>query len=496
MPNPADLFDLTAARRLQAQASAQAGDGGWQLLEQAGQAAWQCLLQTWPQAARIGVAVGSGNNGGDGLVLARHALRSGRAVRVLALPGKGPATVLARRAAAEFESAGGSIEPFQGVLPEADIWVDALFGLGLDRPPQDQAHALIEALNAQQAPVLALDVPSGVDADRGGVASVAVQASVTLQFLLAHRGLATGPALDHVGDRALAPLEVAASAWNNVHAAAHLWSGLAAASPHLPPRRRNAHKGDSGHVLCVGGNHGSGGAALLAAEAALRAGAGLTSLATRTAHVVAALVRMPEVMSHAVEEKEALDPLLARASVVAIGPGLGQDTWAHALWQAVCASELPMVVDADALNLLAAAPRAVPQAVLTPHPGEAARLLQTTTAQVQADRHAAAAALAARYQATVVLKGAGTLVCAPGRLPVVIGAGNPGMAVGGMGDLLTGVIAALRAQHLDAFDAAAAGALLHALAGDAAARQGARGLLPTDLLPPLRQLCNPDSSHA
>lgn len=495
MANLADLFDSSAARGLDARASALAGDGGWSLMAQAGQAAWECLLQHWPQAQRVGVVVGSGNNGGDGFVLARHALQAGRQVRVLALPGKPAGTVLAQRAAAQFSAAGGTVQMFDGTLAEADVWVDALFGLGLQGAPQGAAQALIEALNAQRAPVLALDVPSGVDADCGAVPGAAVRAARTLQFIVAHRGLATGPALDHVGQRQLAALQLPAQAWEDVDAAAACW-GSDRLAPALPPRRRNAHKGDSGHVLCVGGNLGCGGAALLATEAALRAGAGRVTLATRGPHVTAALARLPEAMSHAVESHDELQPLLARASVVAIGPGLGQDEWARAMWHDACRSGRPLVVDADALNLLAQAPRPMPHTVLTPHPGEAGRLLDCSTAQVQADRFAAAHALAERYQAVVVLKGAGTVISAPGRMPVLIEAGNPGMAVGGMGDLLTGIIAALRAQHLCAFDAAAVGALLHALAGDAAAAQGARGLLPTDLLVPLRRLCNPDTSHA
>jgi len=493
MANLADLFDSAAARALDAQASALAAEGGWDLMSQAGQAAWQCLLQHWPQAQRIGVVVGAGNNGGDGLVLARHALQAGREVRVVALPGRPPSTALAKRAASDFSAAGGSVIDFDGALPQADIWVDALFGLGFDRAPEGSAQALIVALTTQAAPVLALDVPSGVDADRGAVPGVAVRAALTLQFIVAHRGLYTGNALDHCGQKHLAPLQVPAAAWQGVAPAAEHW--MQARLPALlPPRRANTHKGESGHVLCVGGNHGSGGAIAMAAEAALRAGAGLLSLGTRRDHVGPLLARLPEAMTHALEDSDALPALLDKAKVVAIGPGLGQDDWARALFARVLASPRPLVLDADALNLLAQDPRALPAAILTPHPGEAARLLGCSTADVQSDRYTAAQALAERFHAVVVLKGAGSIVAAPGQRPRLIAAGNPGMAVGGMGDLLTGIIASLRAQGLAAFDAAAAGALLHALAGDRAAADGARGLLPTDLLAPLRRLANPELS--
>jgi NAD(P)H-hydrate epimerase len=266
----------------------------------------------------------------------------------------------------------------------------------------------------------------------------------------------------------------------------------------LPPRPRDSHKGANGHVLCIGGDHGSGGAIVLCAQAALRTGAGLASVATRAAHVPALLARQPEAMAHAVESADALAPLFARASMIAIGPGLGQGEWGRAMLAAALAASKPLVLDADALNLLAAAPRALPAGtILTPHPGEAARLLDSDIASVQGDRNAAALALVQRYGAVVVLKGAGTIVAAPGRVPRVVAAGNPGMATGGMGDLLTGVIGALRAQGLDAFDAASCGALLHAHAGDLAAREdGMRGLLPSDLLPWLHRCANPRGASA
>lgn len=491
MPDLSLLFDTAAARTLDERASALAGDGGWSLMSQAGLAAWQCLLQQWPDARQLCVVAGSGNNGGDGYVLATHALQSGRQVRLFVLPGKPPATALARQAAAAFASAGGQVETVDGALPACDVLVDALFGLGLDRAPDVYARALIEAINAQQAPVFSLDVPSGVDADRGRVPGAAVRARMTLQFIANHRGLFTGDALDHVGQRRLAPLEVDDTAWEGVNASAQRWAADRLGTL-LPPRRNNSHKGESGHVLCVGGNHGSGGAIALAGEAALRSGAGLLSIGTRRDHVGPLLARLPEAMVHALEDGDALPDLLAKARVVAIGPGLGQDDWARALFARVLACGKPLVVDADALNLLAHDPRALPDAILTPHPGEAARLLECTTAEIQADRYRCAQALAERYRVVVVLKGAGSIVAAPGRIPRLIAAGNPGMAVGGMGDLLTGIIASLRAQGLDAFDAAACGALLHALAGDAAALDGARGLLPTDLLAPLRRLANPE----
>jgi NAD(P)H-hydrate epimerase len=495
MPKLAELFDIPAARQIDARASALLGDGGAALMDQAGQAAWQCLLEQWPQAQRLCVVVGSGNNGGDGYVLARLARQAGRAVHVLRLATDAAATALARAALQAWQDEGGEVAVFAGALPPADVVVDALYGLGLNRAPAGEAAALIEAINQAGVPVLALDVPSGVDANTGAVPGSAVRASVTLQFIVCHQGLYTGAALEHVGARRLAPLQLPDGADAQVSASAVPWQAPRLAGL-LPARRANTHKGESGHVLCVGGNRGSGGAVMLASEAALRAGAGLVSVATQALHVAPLLARLPEAMAHAVEDAQDLQALLARAGVIAIGPGLGQDDWARELWRQVLGSGTPLVVDADALNLLAAAPQPLHDAILTPHPGEAARLLGVDTATIQADRFAAAQALAERFGAVVVLKGAGSIIAAPGQLPRVIAAGNPGMAVGGMGDLLTGIIAALRAQGLGAFDAASSGALLHGLAGDAAASDGQRGLLPTDLLVPLRRLVNPEPRPA
>jgi NAD(P)H-hydrate epimerase len=490
LPHATALYDTAALRTLERRATQALGDEH-ALMQRAGQAAWRCLLQHWPQARDIVVACGPGNNGGDGYVLATHALAAGRHVRVLRLAAHAPRSEQAREAHAAFERAGGRVDSFAGSLPEADVVVDALFGIGLARAPDPETAALIAAINGGTAPVLALDVPSGVDADRGGIPGIAVRATFTLQFIAPHPGLSTGAALDHVGSCELAVLDLDPSLLRDIPVTAQAIAADALGD-WLRPRARDSHKGDNGHVLCIGGDHGSGGAVVLCAQAALRSGAGLASVATRREHVAALLARQPEAMAHVVDSVAALAPLLQRADAVAIGPGLGQGEWSRMLYDTALAAGRPLLLDADALNLLAASPRTLaPDTILTPHPGEAARLLGIDTAQVQADRYAAARALVERNGCVVVLKGAGTIVAAPQRTPCVVAAGNPGMAVGGMGDLLSGVIAALRAQGLDAFDAAACGALLHAMAGDAAVEDGARGMLPTDLLPWLRRCANP-----
>lgn len=264
---------------------------------------------------------------------------------------------------------------------------------------------------------------------------------------------------------------------------------LADAQAQIPQRPSDSHKGMFGHVLCIGGGHGMGGALALCAESALRAGAGRVSAATRAEHVAIVLARRPECMVHAVESPADISGLIDSADVIAIGPGLGRDAWARSLLDAALSSDRPLVIDADALTLVASDPQSLPagglpvDSVITPHPGEAARLLGISTDDVQADRFGSAQKLVERYGCTAVLKGQATLVAARGEPTRVVAGGNPGMASAGMGDTLTGIVAALRAQHHDAFAAAWIGAVLHAAAGDAvAARHGEYGLLASDLI--------------
>ncbi len=467
------------------QAAITGGIAAATLMECAATATWRLLQRRWPQAQRINVLAGPGDNGGDGLWLAALARRAGRSVSVCELAPAAARSAAAAQARALAQQAGVALSAPDG-LPDADLHVDALFGIGLSRPPQGLAARWIAALNAQRAPVLALDVPSGLDADTGAAPGEAVRATATLSFVAWKRGLFTGRARALCGELTLDALGLA-------RASAVQPDAWLLAPPRLPPRARDAHKGAFGHVLVIGGSQGFAGAARLAGEAALRCGAGLVSLATSAAHAAAIAAQRPELMAHAIESADQLAPLLARANVLAVGPGLGQSAWAEALLAAVLADGTPLLLDADALNLLAHAPRPLPPGcVLTPHPGEAARLLACAVKTIEADRFGAARALGARYGAVVVLKGAGTLVAAPDGRVEVCPQGNPGMASGGMGDVLTGVIAALRAQGLSAWDAARLGVSLHARAGDAAAARGERGLIASDLFAPLRELVNAD----
>ena len=501
MPSVSALYDKHALRILESRATAALGGDAFELMRRAGQAAWRHLLQHWPDAQRIAVMCGPGNNGGDGYVLARHAQESGRDVLVIRLAGQLPHGELAQRACSEYESIGGRIESFAKTLPTVDVIIDALFGIGLSRAPDVVTAAWIDAINQHGAPVFSLDVPSGIDSDSGHACGIAVEANRTLQFIAAHRGLQTGDALDRVGELAVATLDIPDTVFDGVQPAAKR-IGAGDLLSYLPPRRRDSHKGSHGHVLCIGGDDGMGGAIALCAEAALRTGAGLASVATRPSNVAPLLSRRPAAMVRGVDSEHDdsehdLRASIDAASVIAIGPGLGRSTWAKALFSSALDANKPMVIDADALNLLSESPSTPVDAILTPHPGEAARLLGVSIADIQADRYAAAESLAEKCTCTIVLKGAGTIVASPNQTPCVIAAGNPGMASGGMGDVLTGVIAALRAQGLSAFDAACCGALLHALAGDAAARAGGeRGMIASDLFGHLRTLANPKPVHS
>ncbi len=458
-------------------------------MERAGSAAFRLLRERWPEARRIEVLCGPGNNGGDGYVLARLAQAAGLWVRVHQLGDagrlRGDAELMRRR----YLEMGGALGG--GHLGrDTRVLVDGVFGTGLEREVSGPWAQSLAAMAAHPAPVLGLDIPSGLHADSGRVLGVAVPCAATLSFIGLKRGLFTGAGPDYCGEVLFDGLEVPAALYaRQLLSARRLDWGRCRQL--LSPRPRSAHKGRFGHVLVVGGCPGYSGAARLAGEGALRAGAGLVSLAVHPGQAAGIVAGRPELMVHEVARPADLEPLLERATQVVVGPGLGRGGWARGLWREVSAAGLPLVVDADALNLLAVQPRRLEGAVLTPHPGEAARLLGIAAAEVQADRFAAAEALWRRFGGVVVLKGAGTLIHAGGQPPVgVCTQGNPGMASGGMGDVLSGIIAGLLAQGLEARDAAELGVCLHGAAGDRAAEGGERGLLASDLLGGLRALVN------
>ncbi|HEY9183208.1 MAG TPA: NAD(P)H-hydrate dehydratase [Gammaproteobacteria bacterium] len=489
---PRHVYAAAQVRELERLAIAR-GVTGDDLMSRAGAAAFALLRQRWPSAHTVAIVCGVGNNAGDGFVVARLAKAAGLAVDVLSVMPEARLAGEAGRAAADCRAAGVAIDAFDvRALDGADVIVDALFGTGLSRPVAGDMRAAIEAINAARAPVLALDVPSGLDADTGWPNPVAVRADTTITFLGLKQGLFLGGAADYCGRVEFDGLEIPADLAAGL---APLLTRLTFAdlARALPRRPRSAHKGSCGRLLLVGGGPGMPGAIRLAAEAALRVGAGLVYVATHRDNAGPVLSGRPEIICRAVGSAQDLEELISMVDGAVLGPGLGRSAWARGLWRRVVDSELPLVVDADGLNWLAAEPFERGRWLLTPHAGEAARLLGSSTDEVQRDRCAAAQALARRFGATVVLKGPNTLVATPHASDAlcVCDRGNPGMATAGTGDVLAGTLGALYVQTRDFDVAARAGVLLHALAGDAAAEAGERGTVAGDLLPHLREWANP-----
>ena len=480
---PIKLYRAAQVRELDRIAIQERGIPGFELMSRAGGEVFQRIKKQWPDAQSLAVFCGSGNNAGDGYIIAKLALEAGLNVCVYAVsePQK-----LHGDALTAYRHYNGTVIPFQAKLViNVDVLVDALLGTGLDRPVAGLYAEAIQTINAHSSPVIAVDIPSGLNADTGNVMGCGVKADCTVTFIGLKQGLFTGQAAEYCGEIYYAQLDVPDDVLASLEA-----SATRVVNVPLPRRSRDAHKGNCGHVLIVGGELGYSGAARMAGEAALRVGAGLVTIATRAEHAGLMNLNRPELMCHGVETVAQLAVLLEKVDVVVIGPGLGQSDWAKALFDVAINAGKPMVIDADGLNLLARAPTTNKDWVLTPHPGEAARLLKCSTAEIQQDRFAAAGSLQIGYGGVVVLKGAGTLIASENQL-AVSNTGNPGMASGGMGDVLGGVIAGLLAQGLSLQDAAQQGVYNHGLAADLAAeKDGERGLLACDLMPYLRQLIN------
>ncbi len=488
---PVDIYTVATVREIDRSAIEDHGIPGYTLMSRAGAAAVAECRARYPEAMRWVIVCGAGNNGGDGYVVARLAAEEGLDATVLALVDPQRLGGDAATAYRDFVASGGSIEPWTGALPAgAELLVDGILGSGLERDVGGEFANAVEAMNAHAAPVAALDIPTGLHGDSGAVMGCAVRAALTVTFVGLKTGLFFGAAPDYVGELVFADLDIPDDAKGGPQAALRRIDTASLARA-LPPRPRLAHKGDHGHVLIVGGGEGMPGAVRLAGEAALRTGAGLVSVATHPSHAAVLVAGRPELMSHAVSTTDQLRVLLDRADVVAFGPGLGQTDWARGLFGAVDACGKPCVWDADALNLLADVPGPGDARIITPHPGEASRLLGSTAAAVQTDRPGALEKLAKTYGGVAVLKGAGSLVSSADGAPWICTAGNPGMAAAGMGDVLTGVIAALLAQGHAIERAAALGVQVHAMAGDRAALAGQRGLIAADVIAELRTIVNP-----
>jgi NAD(P)H-hydrate epimerase len=479
------------------------------LMERAGQAVVQEMERHFGplRGKTVAIVAGKGQNGGDGFVVARLLRQRHCEARValLAPPSslKGDAATNLKR----FQKGGGRCHAIDKksaldsalvpLLHTSDLLVDAIFGTGLNAPVKGLPASAIALMNASGRPIVAIDLPSGLDGDHGSVLGTAITAALTVTLARPKRGLYLGIGPNHAGVIRVADIGIPA----NLIAAAKIPVTLLEAAdirPLLPKRPRTAHKGTFGHAGIIAGSAGKTGAAAMAAMAALRVGTGLVTVAAPRSVSDVLEAKLLEAMTVAVPEtetrtlsKQALEPLLAFAAdktALAIGPGIGTHPETQALVHNLLGeAKRPMVLDADGLNAVAGhadiLSRVFGTPILTPHPGEMARLLGTTSADIQRDRLGAASRLARERNVCVVLKGAGTVIAGPDGRLAVNSTGNPGMATAGTGDVLTGIIAGLLAQGLPPWEAACAGTYLHGLAGDlAASEQGEAGLIAGDVI--------------
>ncbi len=494
-PFPTALYTCEQSRELDRLAMSKGKIPGIVLMKRAGRVAFDVLQLQWPGVEKLIVFCGGGNNGGDGYIVAGLARAKNLSVDLYTVSDSGNLkgdAALARDFAlaqgVEIRSADNIEWPDQ---PQRDssVIVDAVLGTGFQGELKQDLATLFSEINRSGLPVLSLDIPSGLEGDTGNAASNALMADATISFVGVKQGLLTGRGPALCGALSFDDLGIPSSIYDEVTPSV---TRIQAPKNIFSQRPADAHKKDFGHVLVIGGDFGMGGAAMMAAESALRCGAGLVSVATQPEHVSALLARLPEVMVKGVSAGEELEPLLKRADVVVVGPGLGRSVWSQQLLYFALQNALPKVMDADALNILAEAQWDLPkerQWVMTPHPGEAARLLGCSTTEVQENRFDALIRLQQQFECTVLIKGAGTLI-GDGRATYLADVGNPGMAVAGMGDVLSGVLGALLAQGMTASKAARVGVCLHGDAGNRAAEKGQRGILATDVIPYLRQLVN------
>jgi hydroxyethylthiazole kinase-like uncharacterized protein yjeF len=484
---PSLLYTPESVRRFDQIAIHDHGIPGYTLMRRAGKAVLDVLSKNYPQAKKILVLCGAGNNAGDGYVVARLAQQQGMDVRVVSLIDPEKLQGDARQAYQQWHETAVLAVNDVALINDADVIVDALLGTGLTRDVDGTWLHWIDAVNHSDKTVISVDVPSGLDALTGSIKGVAISATITVTFIGLKIGLFTASGKACCGEVIFDSLAVPESVFESEAPVAELL--ISPENYTLAKRRHDSHKGMYGHVLVIGGNDGMPGAVILAASAALRSGAGMVTVVTRVRHVAAVAAACPEVMVYGSENGNL--PVLPadKISVVAIGPGLGRGAWAQRLLMQAIALNRPMILDADALNLVAEKKIQikVPH-IITPHPGEAARLLCRDGASlIQQDRQTAIRQLYELMKGVVVLKGSGTMIYDGDHLGVCP-FGNPAMAVAGMGDVLTGVIAAFVAQGMDLNRAATAGVCVHARAGDLAADGGTRGMLASDVIDVLRQV--------
>ena len=482
------VFSKEQIQTLEAKAIDELNIKSYELMQRAGKAAFAFIREHYPKAKRILIIAGGGNNAGDGYVLAR--LLHQADIHCTAMPIV-PITKLrgdAMRAQNEFAIfEGNDIEPSEN-FPECDLIVDALLGTGLSREVEGEFANIIQAINRTPVPVLSLDIPSGLSAETGLPLGPTVYANSTLTFIGFKSGLITAEARSYTGSIAVDTLDLPDELFNEsknlgISISDNLIGQL------LPPRKPDGYKNKYGHVLVIGGNIGYPNAARLTGEAAARTGAGLVSVAVHPDNVAAVASGCASLMVKGIQEPSDLSELSSKADVIAIGPGLGQDKWAQKIFARVIESSKPLVVDADALQLLSKNPSKSDHWVLTPHPGEAAQLLACSSQDIQLNRVSSTLAIQEQYSGIAVLKGAGTLTCHQQQIYFCT-AGNVSLATGGTGDVLTGIIAGLIAQGLSLIEAANAGTMIHGIAAELISKNGTRGVLAQDLFPAIYKLVN------
>ncbi|RBW48370.1 NAD(P)H-hydrate dehydratase [Marinobacter sp. F3R11] len=493
------LFSADSVRRIDQYIIERQGVDGFELMQAAARAAFRRLVGHWPEVERLLVLCGAGNNGGDGYLVAAKAVSQGLTVRCIAVAPTerlgGDARKAWQKAVAdgvEVQELADLDEPgLASVFESAELIVDAMLGTGVSGAPKEPFASVISRCNRSGLPVLAVDLPSGLNVTSGAAEGEVIQAALTVTFIGRKLGLYTGQGAAVCGDVIVETLNADAGVVESGERPIAMLQRWNSVKKLLPARAANAHKGRFGHVLVVAGDRGFGGAGILAAEAAVRSGAGLVSLATRPEHVTAALARCPSVMVQGLIHGSELPAMLDSATVIVCGPGLGRNAWGQQMLQQVVESGKPRVLDADALNLLSSrVTTCASTQILTPHPGEAARLLGCTVPEIEVDRIAAANKLQSLYGGVVLLKGAGTVIASGMDVVDIAGGSNPGMATGGMGDVLSGIIGALYAQMIDTpAHAATIGAVVHLEAAcRASADKGHMGLIPTDVIDALPQV--------
>lgn len=446
-------------------------------MERAGRRAFDQIMQRYPGADRVVVMCGPGNNGGDGYVVARLMHQIG--IQVMVVRTEAPKTADAGTVSQAYLDAGGSIEDNAlEAIACADLVVDGLLGAGLTRAPSPPFADLIDAANKNSCDCVAIDLPSGLSGDTGQAFNPTINASCTITFIGKKLGMYTADGKTACGERIFESLDIDPEVYRQVEPAANLLD-----APKFTARKSNSHKGDYGSVAIAGGDHGMLGAVLLAGKAALRTGAGLVTIASRENHLDQPALSQPELMSQVYEQSGQCDELFSQADAMVIGPGTRENEWGQDLFNATCQHDAARVIDAGGLRLLATSnPKKYAHQILTPHPGEAAALLGSTTAEIQHDRVAAAKAICLRYGGVCVLKGAGTVIAVNDQVRIC-DRGNPGMASAGMGDVLSGIIGALLAQGMTPEEAACSGVWLHAASADRAAEGlGQPALLASDVI--------------